>query len=308
MMSKFIDDLKARFTVLAKRYESVCILRQTFQRFSQVRAAQAAASLAYYAFFSLFPLLLGLVVIASLVVSQEQAYQMVTNLLGQGLPVSQQLIRDTISRVLDTRGSLGILSLIGFIWSASNAFNALVRNVNLAWPTADNHPALKRRLMAIGIVLFLALMLILSFVSSTVIRILPNLDIPIISWITETQDWIWRVSAILVPLLISYILFLVMYHFVPNTGVSWPAALGGALFTSVAWELAKSGIVWYFNSGLVRYEVVYGSLTTVVTLMFWIYISSLIALLGAHLTAAVDRCRAPSPPAEDEIVVQADVM
>ncbi|MHB1385074.1 MAG: YhjD/YihY/BrkB family envelope integrity protein, partial [Bellilinea sp.] len=46
---------------------------------------------------------------------------------------------------------------------------------------------------------------------------------------------------------------------------------------------------WYLSSGIIRYEILYGSLGTVLALMFWIYLSCLIILLGAHLTASIDQ-------------------
>jgi len=45
---------------------------------------------------------------------------------------------------------------------------------------------------------------------------------------------------------------------------------------------------WVLAKGLVQYELVYGSLSTVVALMFWIYLISSITLFGAHLSAVID--------------------
>lgn len=46
-------------------------------------------------------------------------------------------------------------------------------------------------------------------------------------------------------------------------------------------------MAWYISSDLVNYPLVYGSLSSVVALLFWIYVSSYLALFGAHLSAAV---------------------
>ncbi len=73
----------------------------------------------------------------------------------------------------------------------------------------------------------------------------------------------------------------------PNTEVKRRAAFWGALVAALAWEVAANGLAWYLKSGLVQYELVYGSLGAVVALMFWIYLSSWITLFGAHLSAAI---------------------
>ena len=62
---------------------------------------------------------------------------------------------------------------------------------------------------------------------------------------------------------------------------------GYALVAASAWEVTKSAFGWFLSSGLVRHQLVYGSLGTVVALMLWIYLSSLITLFGAHLSAAI---------------------
>ena len=62
-------------------------------------------------------------------------------------------------------------------------------------------------------------------------------------------------------------------------------------FHALQGEIATDGFSWYLSSGIVRYELVYGSLGTVVALMLWIYIGVLITLFGAHLSAAVARHR-----------------
>ncbi len=84
------------------------------------------------------------------------------------------------------------------------------------------------------------------------------------------------------------LLFLALYRWVPATKPSWRAVLWGSGVTAVAWELAKAAFSWFVGSGLSTYNLVYGSLGSVVALIFWVYLSASVALFGAHLTAAID--------------------
>jgi uncharacterized BrkB/YihY/UPF0761 family membrane protein len=59
-----------------------------------------------------------------------------------------------------------------------------------------------------------------------------------------------------------------------------------ALGITVLWRLASMGFQWYLASGLARYEVIFGSLSAVVAILLWIYISSMILFFGAHVCAA----------------------
>ena len=68
---------------------------------------------------------------------------------------------------------------------------------------------------------------------------------------------------------------------------------------TIAWRAAIFGFAWSVRTGLINYHVVYGSLATILLGMFWIYISSLILLFGAHFSAAIARHRRPKPTAND---------
>ena len=60
-----------------------------------------------------------------------------------------------------------------------------------------------------------------------------------------------------------------------------------ALGITIIWRLASSVFQWYLGSGFARYEVIFGSLSAIIVLMLWIYISSLIMFFGAHICASV---------------------
>ena len=76
------------------------------------------------------------------------------------------------------------------------------------------------------------------------------------------------------PWLSIFFLFLAFYRLVPNAEVGWPAALWAAFVVALAWELVANAFAWHVSSGLARYRLVYGSLGTVVALLFWIYLSN----------------------------------
>lgn len=265
------------------------IVGRAIRRFSNNRAPQAAASMAYYALFSLFPLLLVLVSVGSFVLEREVVQKRLLEYVTTTLPVSQQLIRQNVERVLKLRGPVGIAGLIGLLWSATGFFNTLAHNINRAWPEADVRGFLERRLVALGIVGSLAGLLVLSLVSTAVLDLLPRLRIPVWGDASFYEALAWRALSNLIPWLFKFLMFLALYRWVPNTEVRWSAAAWGALVAALGWELITNAFSWYLGSGLARYELLYGSLGAIVALMFWIYLSSWIALFGAHLSAAVAR-------------------
>jgi membrane protein len=291
-----IENLRTRLEGVYERADdlsggSLGILRQAMARFGDTRASQAAAGMAYYALFSLFPLLLVLISIGAFVLDRKLVQERLLAYVTESLPVSQQLVRDNIERVINLRGAVGLVGLIGLLWSASGFFNSLVYNVNRAWPDADARGFLERRLVALGIVVSLAVLLILALAATTLVELLPRFKVPLAGEVSIYEASYWSVISIALPLFIKFVLFLAIYRWLPNAQVGWRAALVGATVATLGWQLVTNIFNWYVSSGLSNYRLVYGSLGAIVALMFWIYLSGWIALFGAHLTAAIGRAR-----------------
>jgi len=266
---------------------SLDILRNATQHFNESRAPEAAAGMAYYAVFSLFPLSLVLVAAGSFFLEREQAYRRVVGFVTKAFPVSQELIRRNIEHVLGLRGVVGILGLIGLLWAATSVFAIVSRSINRAWPEAEPRSFLKRRLVALGMVGTLVGLLILSLLSTAVLNLLPQLQVPLWHSVSVYETPLWAVLSSFIPWLFTFLLFFGLYRWVPNTEVKWSEAFWGALVAAFAWEVTTSAFAWCLSTGLARYELVYGSLGAVVALMFWIYLGSLITLFGAYLSAAI---------------------
>lgn len=273
----------------ARSYGALDLLRRAYRGFSEARAAEAAAAMAYYTMFSLFPLSLALIGISGTIVRSDDATQEVVTLLTSAIPVSRELIASNIQQVLEQRGAVSIAGLIGLLWSGSGLFSALAHHINRAWTEAEARNFIKRRLVALTMVGILALFLLISLLSTPALDVLARLNVPLWGGIEIYETTLWTLLSDLVPGLLTFLMFFALYRWVPNTRVTWHGPVGGALLLALAWEGAKRAFSWYINSGLVRYRLVYGSLGAVVALLLWIYVSSWLALFGAHFSAALGR-------------------
>jgi membrane protein len=97
-----------------------------------------------------------------------------------------------------------------------------------------------------------------------------------------------RMFSSLVSFLMSFLLFVALYYWVPNTNLPFSASFWGALMSSVAWKVVTEAFNWYLRSGLVDYTMVYGSLGSIIVFLLLIYLASWIILFGAHLCASID--------------------
>jgi YihY family inner membrane protein len=269
------------------------ILVHAFNTFSEANAAEAAASIAYYALFSLFPLLLFLVTMTSSILESEAVMEQVLEFTAQALPTAQELVEDNIEELLNRRSTMGTLAAIGLLWGATSVFAILTRNINKAWHSARPRNFLQKRLVGLIIVGILIGLLILSLMSTTIFRLLPSLDMSAPLWgdISIYETYSWRVASRLVPWFFTFVMCLSLYRWIPTTKVGWTDAIIGALVAATAGEITKSLFTWYLSSGFAKYDLVYGSLATLVILMLSIYLVSLILLFCAHLSAAISHHR-----------------
>lgn len=263
------------------------ILKDAIGTFVITRASQASASLAYYVIFSLFPLLLVLISAGSFFLDSEQVYLKVTQLVRQAFPAtSYEWIVENLHHVLKQRGTVGIVGLVTLLWAASGGFISLAYNINLAWLEAPQRNFFQRRLIGLQMIAGLSGLFFLTLILDSIIGLLHLLNLPFAALLNLD---VWRWFSGIFSWLVYFLLFFVLYDWVPTVNVSGQAAFWGSLTASVAWKIATALFGWYVRSGLNRYELVYGSVGTLVAFLFLIYILAMITLFGAHLTSAIDR-------------------
>jgi membrane protein len=264
------------------------ILGEAIRHFNEADASSGAASIAYYALFSIFPLVLVLIAAGSYFLQKSAVQHELLNYVRATVPVSESIIEQNIQKVLQLRGPVGISALIGLWWSASGVFGTLADHINRAWPEASLRGFVQSRLVALSMVGGVGALLILSLVLTAALGLLASFSVPLGGDVSIYGTSVWKILSNLIPWLVRVCAFFALYRWVPHARVRWPAALWGAVVAALGWEAITAAFTWYLKSGLAQYELVYGSLGTLVALIFWIYLSSWIALFGAHLSAAVD--------------------
>jgi membrane protein len=93
----------------------------------------------------------------------------------------------------------------------------------------------------------------------------------------------WQVLFATVSYLVTVALFVLVYRFMPKAEVTLRDTLPGAFLAGALWEIAK--YVFAASLGYFHYDQIYGSVGAVVAVLTWSYVSSLILLFGAQLTA-----------------------
>lgn len=256
------------------------VAKGTADGLAENEAGIRAAALAYQGLFSLFPLLFFLIFIGSQVITSVEVRAQLDAFLENAIPTRGVLefIRGIIQQTVDYRGSIGLIGLLGLLWTSSTLFSNLEASLNAVWK-APRRSVAKRRLLAILAVLILGTLFLIAIVLSA---------LPALPFLNRNNP-IWDVLDLGLGLVVEILLFWLVYRILPNTSVKSPAALGGAVLAGLLWEGAQAAFRWYLTSGLDTYGAVYGTLASAIALILWAYFTGIILFLGAEFTAALQR-------------------
>jgi len=264
---------------------AVQLLVRTVKNLGPDDASHLAAGVAYYSLLSLFPLVLGLIALLGLLLPSESIQKELFDFFESNFPGSSDLLERNISDIIQLRSTLGVLSLILLLWSGSAMFGAVSRAINRAWGIRfeQERPFYKRKPRELTMALGIGLLLILSIGTTTVFTILSGTDLP---WMSVALSF----GAGLLSFLLNIVIFLLLYKYIPHTTTSWRRIWPGALLAAILFEIAKSLFTLYLGR-FVDYEIVYGSIGSVIALLVWVYICAFILILGAEFSFEYSRMR-----------------
>lgn len=265
------------------------VVHNTLRSYGQARGPEAAASIAFYAFFSLFPLLAIFVGILSFLIRADQIRLILLQFLEQVFPVAGSLVTENLERFIYMRGTISLIGAVTLLWSASNVFSLLIFNINRAWEKAKIHSFLQNRLLALSLIGIILVIFVLFTSITTILDLLTYLQVPGLGRLLVVNTPVWKVLTETVTLLVTFLFFLILYRWVPNTRVRYIEAFWGALVVTLVWGMTALLFNWYVGSGLARYDFLYGSLATITVLMFWFFLNCQVLLIGAHLCSEIAR-------------------
>jgi len=239
-----------------------------------------AGYLAYVTLLSLIPLIaVGVAIFSAFPGFESTRMEIESFLFTNFVPTSSDVIKEHITSFA---GNANQMTAVGIGFLAAIAL-LLIRNVdatlNRIWRIKKKRPmiisfAVYWMVLSLGPVLLGASIGVTSYIVS------------LVSFADQGIPGFSGFLLKLVPYGFSMIGFLMLYTLVPNTPVSIRAAVPGALFAAILFELTKKGFALYI-SNFPSYEVIYGAVATIPILFVWVYLSWVVVLLGAEFTACI---------------------
>ena len=254
----------------------------------EVKADQVpllAAGVAFYTLLSLFPAIIAGVSIYGLVADPETVRAQIDRLAERLSPETATILSQQIRQITSgAGGALGVATVIGILtalWSASSGMKALITGVNLAYDEAEGRKFLKLR--GLAVLLTLGAMVLLAVAGASIAGFPPIADtLPVaLQWVVSILRFVLLAVLLVVGLA-------VLYRYAPNRDEpKWSWASWGSGVATVLWVLASIGFSIYVNS-FGNYNKTYGALAGIIILMFWLYLTAVIVLVGAELNTEME--------------------
>ena len=292
-----------RPTDLSKR-DYLAILKRAAKRANKDHVTSLAAALAYYAFLAIPAALLLAAGLFGLLADPNAVTTIIKDLHGIVPSQVSSLIEGSLRRLTQQNSTSITLIVVGAVlalWSLSGAMQNVMWALNLAYDRSETRGFVRRRLVAAGMAVF-------ALVASTLALGLLVLGPDLSRWIgnaignrraTEIVWWAAQWPILIGGLLLA---FGVIYYLGPDVKQKWQFLSFGAVFAVVVWLIA-SGAFAYYASRFGSYNKAWGSLSAVVVMLTWLWISSVALLLGAEINAEAERSRElrEGEPAEVEL-------
>lgn len=287
------------------------VVKRAFKESGNDHVNLLAAGVAFYAFLAIFPAIIAAVSLYGLIADPAQVQTQIAS-VAQGLPQEAQKMLTSQVKSIASQPSGGlqlslVISVLAALWSASAGTQGLIQAVNVCYDEEDTRGFVKGKALALaltlGAIVFVAVAVGLIAVLPAVLNFLQ------LGSFATVLVQIVRYLGLLVAFAVA---LAVVYRVAPDRDAPqmvWVST--GAVVATVLWVIASIGFSIYANN-FGSYNETYGALAGVVVLLFWLFITSYLILLGAEINSETelqtgqDTTTGPEKPMGDRDAVKAD--
>ena len=239
-----------------------------------------SSQLAYYLVLSFFPFMLFLMTLVGFSdLSSSEILEGLSVILPKRI---LELTQSTVKEVSDNQytGLLG-LSILLMMWTSSSAFKAIIKSVNKAYNFKENRSFIKLSIISMLGILALALIIILALTMLVFGNVIGE-------YIKNTNQFykiiliLWNIFRYAFIFIIMIFIFATIYRFAPAKKLTWKEVIPGSIFSTIGWIVISFGFSFYIDN-FNNYTRFYGSLGAVFILMTWLFLISMIFILGVEI-------------------------
>jgi membrane protein len=271
------------------RYPDECgrILWRTWEEFNKDRILSVAAGVTFYALLALFPAVAALVSLYGLFAERDTIGSHLNVLAGFLPSVAVEIIGSEVSRIAgqaeSTLGTAFFFSLVVSLWTANAGMKGLFEAMNVVYEEDEKRSFIALNLRSLGFTVAAIVFVLLALAAIVIVPIVLNY----VGFATIGEVVL---SLLRWPVLLLIVLFglAVLYRYGPSRrNAQWKWVTWGSVLSAILWLAASLLFSWYVaNFG--NYNTTYGSLGAAIGFMTWIWLSTIIILLGGELNAEME--------------------
>lgn len=252
-------------------------------RMNQDHVSAFAAQAAFFILMSFVPFLMLLLPLVTYVsITKDMVVEMILQVMPDAGDFRSFLL-SIIQEVYDKSTAVVPISAIFTLWSAGKGLQGLTNGVNAIYHVKETRNYVVTRIRSA----LYTLVFILAVIGSLILLVFGN---SIQKFLTRYIPALARVTAYIigmrtaVSLIVLALIFLMVYKFLPNRKTSFRSQVPGAVISAVAWSLFSLGFSVYLDY-YDGFSNMYGSLTTIILILLWLYFCMYIVLIGAEINA-----------------------
>jgi membrane protein len=259
------------------------LLRRAITGWMDDRATRLAASLSFFTMLSLGPLLLITLLVVGLLLGEEAAAGQLSVYMQQmvgarGAEVLEEIIQEAGEN--ETGHFATVISIGILAFTASYVFAELQDAMNTVWGVATKEGwavwrMIRNRLVAFMMVLSLAFLLLVSLIISSILAAVAAYFMPEAGRVAQAVD-------LLGSLLVTSVVFAVLFKYIPDVKIEWRYVWPGALLTAALFTVGQFSLALYLGQAVA--VSLFGAAGSLVALLLWVYYSAMIVFFGAEFT------------------------
>ena len=263
------------------------ILWRTYARIGDDRLLAVAAGVVFYGLLALFPAITAFVSLYGLFAKGSTIAEHLSLASGVLPGGAMEIIQEQVNRITakgDAKLSIAFAASLGLaLWSANAGMKAVIDAPNVTYAEKEKRGFIKLNLISLAMTGGAILALLVALGAIVVLPLVLSY-VGLGGW-TETLLRLLRW-----PLLLGLVIFglAVLYRFGPSReSPRWEWLTAGSVFAAVAWLVGSALLSWYL-ANFANYDATYGSLGAAIGMMIWMWMSSIVILLGAELNSEVE--------------------
>jgi membrane protein len=259
-----------------------------YKRTDQHHLFLFAAGLAFSLLICIMPFILLLISLVGNLLANESISNQLSSFIDTVIPYSgyadfvNGVVSNRIEEIKNYKNVAGYIGLVGLLFAASGFFATLRTILNRAFEVTESRHFVIGKLRDFGMILllafgFLVATIILPFWEALIDAIPTIANIPFLK-----ADIMRNVLSLLSSPILLFLLFFVFYNFIPYDRMNKKVVAVSALWATMLWSFAET-LFGYFLVNFASFKRIYGAYVFVIVVVFWIYYSSIVFILGAHI-------------------------